>query len=484
MSIAVSQNYISGQSLQSREYNKGFKFKLVLRITFLMSVAGFLWAVAMIVIGALELIFIPVLYLLISAVNMWICTKSRKSNLIYTFQFLISILFPCLFQVVAGGVMATGFVMIWSMIALLTIATFSSVKGIVKWTIYTLTVTAAALVFEFSPYYHFKSIIDIAPVNMLVFNIMCAFLVILYIGYFFVNTMERTRNRLATAVGEVQELNSVLQEKNESHEQGLFDARDIQSAFFKGEDHLRSVFTKMFLLQEARDYVNGDFIWAEQKGDYKYIISGDCSSKGSSRGLLAMLLVSAIERILQENNYIDPGVFLTGLNRQLFENGNIEISKLNLNLSLTMLIINARTNEAKLATAGGKLFVKKVSDHKVNAYDLSKDCVGAADPENHFGSMDINLEIGDMVYLCTDGFINQTNKEGAKYGVDKFIRFLEGLDTEYAFSQKRSLMKEFNQWLACGQQMDDVLICGFEIEDPKLVYDEIEKLEIYVGVRS
>ena len=27
-------------------------------------------------------------------------------------------------------------------------------------------------------------------------------------------------------------------------------------------------------------------------------------------------------------------------------------------------------------------------------------------------------------------------------------------------------------------------VCGFEIEDPKLVYEEIEKLEIYVGVRS
>ncbi len=484
MSIAASQNYISGQSLQSREYDKRFKFKLVLRITFLMSVAGFLWAVGMFVIGAYELIVIPVLYLILSAVNMWICTKSKKTSGVYNFQFLISILFPCLFQVIAGGAMAAGFVMIWSMVALLTIGTFSSVSEIIKWTVYTLAVSLAALVFEFSPYYNFQSTIDIPPMNMLVFNIMAAFIVILYIGFFFVSTMERTRNRLAKAIGEVQELNTVLQKKNDSHEQGLIDARDIQATFFKSEDHLRSVFTKMFLLQEAKNYVNGDFIWAEQKGDYKYIISGDCSNKWSSRGLLTMLLVSAVERVFQEKSFTDPGEFLTKLNKRLLENRNLNASNLNLNLCLTMLIINAKTNDAKLATAGGKLFVKKGSDQKVTSYEVSKYCVGAVDAEKRFKSVDIGLEIGDTVYMCTDGFINQTNNTGVKYGIDRFIRFLEGLDTEYAFSQKRSLTKEFNQWVENGAQSDDVLICGFEIEDPKLVYEEIEKLEIYAGVRS
>lgn len=484
MSTVASQNYISGQSLQSREYHKGFKFKLVLRITFLMSVAGFMWAVVMVAIGAYGLIFIPAIYLIISAINMWICTKSRKASGVYTFQFLISILFPCLFQVIAGGAMATGFVMIWSMVALLTIGTFSSVGEIVKWTIYTLTISAAALVFEFSPYYTIQSVIEISPVNMLVFNVMSAFIVILYIGFFFVSTMERTRDRLAKAVGEVQELNSALQEKNDSYEQGLIDARDIQATFFKGEDHLRSVFTKIFLLQEAKNYVNGDFIWSEQKGDYKYIISGDCSSKGSSRGLLTMLLVSAVERILQDKGYTDPGEFLTKLNKRLLENRNLNASNLNLHLCLTMLIINAKTNEAKLATAGGKLFVKKVSDKKVSTYQISEKCVGAIDTEKRFKSVDIDLEIGDTVYMCTDGFINQTNKTGEKYGLDRFIGFLEELDTEYAFSQKRSLMKEFNQWVENGTHTDDVLICGFEIEDPKLVYEEIEKLEIIAGVRS
>lgn len=397
---------------------------------------------------------------------------------------MISILFPCLFQVVAGGAMATGFVMIWSLVALLTIGTFSSIREVIKWAIFTLIISAAALVFEFSSYYQFYKIIEIAPVKMLLFNITCAYMVILYIGFYFVKTMERTRNRLATAVGEVQELNSVLLEKNSSLEQGLIDSQKIQTAFFKGENHLRSVFTRMFLVQEAREYVNGDFIWAEQKGDYKYIITGDCSSYGSSRGLLTMLLVSVIERVLQEKNHTDPGLFLTSLNKQLFERGNIDISKFDLNVSLTMLIINARTNRTKLATAGGRVFVRKMTDHKVKTFQICEHSVGTVGTDYHFKSVYLNLEIGDMVYMCTDGFINQTNQAGEKYGIEKFMTFLEKLDTEYAFSQKRSLIKEFNQWIENGNQSDDVLICGFEIEDPRLVYDEIEKLEKFAGVRS
>ena len=456
-----------------------FQFKVVSRVTILMSAGALIWSIGMVAIGAHSLLTVPLIYLILSAASIYFCRMNRTSTFGCNLQMSMSILFPCLFQVVAGGAMATGAVMLWSLVALFSISVYASSREIIKWTIFTLLALSATIIYENTPFNHFAVIIELSPIKLLIFNSISTYGVILAIGYFFVGTVEKTKRNLSKAMQEVNDLNIVLQERNDEHHEGLVHARDIQMAFLKSEDHLRTIFTKLFLLRGPRDYVSGDFIWAEQKGDFKYIITGDCSSKGSSHGLLTMLLVSIADRVLQENESTDPGVFLTKMNLSIHDSNSLDLTGIKLDVRLTILVVNAKTNKAKYATAGGALFVKSVADGTVLKHITNTCGIGCGDPDVHFTSMDLDLEIGDMVYMLTDGFLDQENQKGEKFGEERFHEILSNLDTEYSFMQKRVMVKEFHQWQEKCEQTDDVLVCGFEIEDPSFVYEEIEELEIY-----
>ena len=294
------------------------------------------------------------------------------------------------------------------------------------------------------------------------------------------SAVERTRRNLKKAAIQASELNSTLENRNVMYEEGLILARDIQDAFLKTEDHIRTVFTKSFLMRKAKEQVTGNFIWAEQKSNLKYIICGECNSKGTSRSLLAMLMVSVADKIFRDYEYTDPGTFLTKFNEYIREESGLDLDKLNLDISLTMLIINAQTNKAKLATAGGSILVKHPHKGSVTLFGQDSGLICCDNSGNPFTSTDIDFEIGDVVYMFTHGFLIQENKEGESFGIERFKDVIANLDTEYSFMQKRNLVKVFNQWQSKEVQNADVLVCGFEIEDPNLVYDPLDEIEINI----
>ncbi len=414
-----------GQVTEAKSVNRSFQFKVVRRITALMSLGAFLWTILMVIMGAYDLLLVPVFYLLISSFTMYLCQSTSTSVWGCNIQMIVSILFPCLFQLIAGGAIATGAVMVWSLVALFSISTYRSSRSLVRWTAFTFAVLGATVLFEYSSFYNQQTILEVSPLPLMVFNSVLTYSVIFYIGYFFVKMVEKGRSNLRSAVLEVKELNKELQERNDDHMEGMKHARDIQMAFFKSEDHLRTVFTKLFLLRGAREFVSGDFIWAEQKGDYKYMICGDCSTKGSSYGLLTMLMVSTIERILQENDYTDPGIFLTRIDESLRDYSSLDLNWIKLDMKLTMLIVHAKTNKTKLATSGGSILVKHSKTNELKKYAVDNAAMGSESDHSHYSSMDIDLAIGDIVYVYTDGYQKQINDVGEPIGEENFQTFRE-----------------------------------------------------------
>ncbi len=459
--------------------NIRFRNKIVKRVTILMSIGALMWIIGMLVLGTYHLIVIPAIYILTSALSIALCAKYETSNWICNIQTILSISLPCIFQIIAGGAVSSGAVMAWSIIPLFSITTYSRIPLIMKWSVYTFAIIIVTVLVESFEIISFESVLPISSLHLLFFNTISTYLVVFYIGYYFVGSVERTRKNLSSAVQEVKDLNSALEKRNTDNLEGLLHARDIQNAFMKSEDHLRTVFTKLFLLREAKEYVSGDFIWAEQKKDFKYMLTGDCTSKGTSRGLLAMLMVSTADRILQENDFTDPGLFLTKFNDSIRENSSLDLASLKLNVSVTLLIVNAKNNKAKIASAGGCFLIKNHNDGKLKRYVSEHIGIGFENSDTHFNATDIDLNIGDVVYMYSDGFYKQHNELGEPFGTERFQKVISELDTEYSFIQKRNLVKELNEWQRNVIQTDDVLICGFEIEDPSLVYEESEELELY-----
>lgn len=451
---------------------KPSKFQLIVvkRITLLMSSGAFIWIIGMISTRTYELTIIPASYLVLSGLNYFLNKKEKLAIFGCNLQIGISILLPVMFQLAAGGVMATGAVALWSTVALFGISTFTPSKRTFRWTIFTIILIGGSILFEHTKMYNVEPIIDIDPLKLLIFNATGSYFTIFYVGYFFVTTVETIRDNLKKAIKQSNELNTQLKDRNEQYTEGLVLASDIQNSFLKAEDHLRTVFTKSFLMGIPKEYITGNFIWTEQKSNLKYIICGECNSKGTSRGVLAMLLVSVADRILREHSFTDPTEFLYKFKEYLVEDSSLDLDKLNASVFLSMIIINAETNKAKVSLAGGSVIVRSPNGKTMRHY-VETGFLCCDHKQSNFVSKDLNLKIGDQVYMHTDGFINQSNEHGENFGSQRFEELLSKLDTEYAFMQKRKLAKVFKQWQSRAKQNYDVLVCGFEIEDPALVYD-------------
>jgi len=84
------------------------------------------------------------------------------------------------------------------------------------------------------------------------------------------------------------------------------------------------------------------------------------------------------------------------------------------------------------------------------------------------GQHEIELNSGDTVYLCTDGFSDQfggpkRDSGGKKYKTKYFKRFLLSIKDQSMEEQGKLIEKEFESWRGELNQLDDVCVIGIRL---------------------
>jgi serine phosphatase RsbU (regulator of sigma subunit) len=81
-----------------------------------------------------------------------------------------------------------------------------------------------------------------------------------------------------------------------------------------------------------------------------------------------------------------------------------------------------------------------------------------------FTNHEIKVQPGDMLYMFTDGYIDQFGgKDKRKFRIAPFRKMLVSIHEKPMDEQKQILEKEFYQWKGSMEQIDDVLVFGFRI---------------------
>jgi signal transduction histidine kinase/DNA-binding response OmpR family regulator len=98
-----------------------------------MSVGGIVWGTICVSLGLYLQGIIPYGYAVLSAINFYTFHKSKNFKSARFFQVLISLLLPFAFQFVMGGFVASGGVMLWSIISLISALSFVSFRHALYW---------------------------------------------------------------------------------------------------------------------------------------------------------------------------------------------------------------------------------------------------------------------------------------------------------------------------------------------------------------
>jgi serine phosphatase RsbU (regulator of sigma subunit) len=237
----------------------------------------------------------------------------------------------------------------------------------------------------------------------------------------------------------------------------------IQNALLTSQHELKRLLPEHFVIFIPRDIVSGDFYWITKRKSDLIVAVADCTGHGVPGAFMSILGITLLSEIVNRASYNSAGTILNQLResvmRALNQRGMDEEQKDGIDMALCL--INTETNMLEFAGAFNPIYI--VKKNRLIEMHGDKMPIGiAALEENSFTNHRYNLEENDVVYLFSDGFVDQFGgPEGKKFKYQPFRNMLLNISNLPMHVQKNELIKKFNQWKGNLPQLDDVLMFGF-----------------------
>ena len=254
---------------------------------------------------------------------------------------------------------------------------------------------------------------------------------------------------------------------NESIMSNIKYAGKIQRAAIPSEREVKKYFKDSFVLFRPRDIVSGDFYLVKSKGDFKIFVVADCTGHGVPGALLSMLGISALNDILQ--NAPDDDAFSVSdvleKMRQFILSAFDGRNGLDIydGMDMTICALDTRTNDLHFAAGNQSAFIwskdslKRLKGDKMPIGRYIREAV-------HFSEQTLSLHSGDMVFMFTDGIIDQLGgPESKKFLMRNLSLTLESIGAMPSFRQKLEIEATLDIWRGKIPQIDDITVAGFRV---------------------
>lgn len=239
----------------------------------------------------------------------------------------------------------------------------------------------------------------------------------------------------------------------------------IQAALLPPSHQMKSFLGDYFILYLPRDIVSGDFYWLSHIDDWVYLAVTDCTGHGVPGALMSILGISFLNEILSKKVFIKPNRVLNLLREKvmkaLHQTGIHNESKDGMDIGL--IAYNPRTLDLHYAGANNFLYYirnKTILEVKGDRMPIGISGIEEYSFTNHF----LKMERNDLIYMFSDGFVDQFGgSTGKKYKYRRFQELLFKHHSRPMKVQKDFLLDAFLDWKDKYDQVDDILVLGLKI---------------------
>lgn len=275
---------------------------------------------------------------------------------------------------------------------------------------------------------------------------------------------------IQTDITKLKEAEEKLTQKNQEIISSIQYAKRIQQALLPMEIFMRAVFYKnYFIFFRPRDIVSGDFYWARAHKGKVLLAIADGTGHGIPGSFMSVIGTLALNTVSDKLKDINASRFLSELTQTvsliLRQRGKKNEARDSIDLAFCIFDFDHKTLEYSgayvplylLRNNGGNIeTIILPANKRTIGYDMHID--------TEFFSHKIKLQDGDMIYISTDGFLDQFGgQNNKKYKRGRFISLLKNL-YHFPVQDQLSLIKqEYNKWKGDNQQVDDILVFGLRI---------------------
>jgi serine phosphatase RsbU (regulator of sigma subunit) len=255
-----------------------------------------------------------------------------------------------------------------------------------------------------------------------------------------------------------------LELKNKSITDSLIYAQRIQEALLPSEDYFRRYFEESFILYKPKDIVSGDFYWIGENSDYIFVVAADCTGHGVPGALMSMIGHELLDKIINVDKVVKPSVVLEimskGLERTFSREKNVgTIIRDGMDIGLCVV----DRSRKKIIFSGAFLPLYIIRENRLIELRGDKHALGMNPGAVSYTDHEIALQEDDMLYLFSDGYVDQFGGSENKKFMYRRFRYLLLTIHRFPMEDQKSILEEnIKTWMGGTAQVDDILVMGFK----------------------
>jgi len=243
-------------------------------------------------------------------------------------------------------------------------------------------------------------------------------------------------------------------------------AERIQSAMFPSKEILSENLFEHFILFKPLDIVSGDFYWFKQNNNSIFVAAADCTGHGVPGAFMSILGLTFLNELVHSAVTINASEVLTKLKGHVIKTLQQTQDYTSARDGMEMALFILDLESSKLQFSGARRPLYLLRDKQITEFSGDKMPLGIYDEgENTFTNKEIELKRDDIVYLFSDGYVDQLGGPDRKtFKTKKFKDLLIDNSHLSMNEQKEVLESTLEEWKGKVEQIDDILVIGIKFK--------------------
>ena len=284
---------------------------------------------------------------------------------------------------------------------------------------------------------------------------------------------ERMRLSIKKLITELNEINKTLEQKViertlkiEQQKINITDsihyASRIQKALLTPYDELKRLLPSYFIFNKPKDIVSGDYYWVSEAEDKVIVAVADCTGHGVPGAFMSILGISILNEIVSKSDNIVASDVLNELRQNLIKSlrqtGDTEEARDGMEMALC--VVDFKNQLLQYSGAFRPLYL--IRNNELQEIKGDKMPIGVYNEEEiSFSNKELLFKEDDIIYLFSDGFVDQIGGPRRKtFRSNNFKKLLVHIHQKPLDDQEAILEKEYEAWKRDMEQIDDIMVMG------------------------
>ncbi|HUX53637.1 MAG TPA: SpoIIE family protein phosphatase [Williamwhitmania sp.] len=274
--------------------------------------------------------------------------------------------------------------------------------------------------------------------------------------------LQRQRDLLKTQHDEIEQFHTQLSDSMEF-------AKHLQDSHLQNKSELDMLCGDHFIIYQPKYSVGGDFYWSSVYDNNVIFCVVDCTGHGIPGALMSMVGLVAFKDVVLNQRIVSPAAVLGAVHHKMVTTLSIATPSDTVTSAMDVAFCMLNRSEGKLWFAGAHcpiFLIKNCESEFPSLQELPGDKRLVGNPlfRGPFKEHCLDVEPGDMIYLFTDGLVDQLEQhERRKFSRNLARKMFVQLCALPTAIQRQEIVNRIAEWKGSDVQTDDITVLGIRV---------------------